>query len=136
MALKGRQGLPKPLPLQHGGSLVRGAEVLSGFRRQEKEPCTGAVSPEGMDIGVGAGNVVPAASCGALREEISLPSSIRNSVPTAIVSVASKLSCCLAMTPPALDSKPVALTAPRNLHQVFNSLHQMGIYKMAALSLP
>ena len=55
---------------------------------------------------------------------------------SAIVSVASKLSCCLAMTPPALDSKPVALTAPRNLHQVFNSLHQMGIYKMAALSLP
>lgn len=55
MALKGRQGLPKPLPLQHGGSLVRGAEVLSGFRRQEKKPCTGAVSPEGMDMGWGQG---------------------------------------------------------------------------------
>ena len=75
----------------------------------------------------------------------------RNSVPIAMVSAGSKLSCCLATAPPALDPKPVALPAPRNLHQVFNSLHQMGMHKqiqlqdtspglsckqMAALSLP
>lgn len=73
MALKGRQGLPKPLPLQHGGSLVRGDEVLSGFRRQEKEPCIGAVSPEGMDMGVGAGNLSPQPPVGLSRKRSVFP---------------------------------------------------------------
>ena len=71
MALKGRQGPPKPLPGQHGGSLVRGAEVLPGFRRQE--PCTGAVSPEGMDMGVGAGSAVPKPPVGLSRTKSVLP---------------------------------------------------------------
>lgn len=150
VALKGRQGLPKPQPGQHGGSLVRGAQVLPGFRRQEKNPAQEQSVLKAWIWGWGQGVWSRSLMWGSQGRNQSSQRR-RNSVSIAKVSAGSKLSCCLATTPPALDPKPVALPAPRNLHQLFNSLHQMGMHKqiqlqdtspglsckqMAALSLP